>query len=133
MKALKKVNNEIEKVESQIQLLQARLQELKNQRTQLENAEMIAAIRDAKFDANEMLAVIASSILQLRYVSLPESDTVSSVVAVDAAKLIGTSTVPLTFICISLPFSERNSILRSKLSASSSVRSVYHVWLSRNL
>ena len=59
MKALKKVNNEIEKVESQIQLLQARLQELKNQRTQLENAEMIAAIRDAKFDANEMLAVAA--------------------------------------------------------------------------
>ena len=60
MKALKKVNNEIEKVESQIQLLKARLQELKNQRTQLENAEMIAAIRDAKFDANEMLAVIAA-------------------------------------------------------------------------
>ena len=60
MKALKKVNNEIEKIESQIQLLQTRLQELKAQRTQLENAEMIAAIRDAKFDANDMLAVIAA-------------------------------------------------------------------------
>lgn len=58
MKALKKVNNEIEKIEAQLALLQARLQELKEQRTQLENAEMIAAIRNANFNAGDMLAVI---------------------------------------------------------------------------
>lgn len=58
MKALKKVNNEIEKIEAQLALLQARLQELKEQRTQLENAEMIAAIRNANFNAEDMLAVI---------------------------------------------------------------------------
>ena len=58
MKALKKVNNEIEKIEAQLALLQARLQELKEQRTQLENAEMIAAIRNANFNTEDMLAVI---------------------------------------------------------------------------
>ncbi len=58
MKSLKKVNNEIEKIEAQLALLQARLQELKEQRTQLENAEMIAAIRNANFNAGDMLAVI---------------------------------------------------------------------------
>lgn len=58
MKVLKKVNNEIEKIEAQLALLQARLQELKEQRTQLENAEMIAAIRNANFNAEDMLAVI---------------------------------------------------------------------------
>lgn len=58
MKALKKVNNEIEKIEAQLALLQARLQELKEQRIQLENAEMIAAIRNANFNAGDMLAVI---------------------------------------------------------------------------
>ena len=35
-----------------------KLDELYKQRTQLENAEMIDAIRSAKFDANEMLTVI---------------------------------------------------------------------------
>ena len=58
MKPLKKVNNEIEKIETQIVLLQTRLKELKEQRTQLENAEMIAAIRNANFNAEDMLAVI---------------------------------------------------------------------------
>ena len=58
MKSLKKVNNEIEKIETQIVLLQTRLRDLKSQRTQLENAEMIAAIRNANFNAEDMLAVI---------------------------------------------------------------------------
>lgn len=58
MKPLKKVNNEITKIESQIELLQTRLRDLKAQRTQLENAEMIAAIRNANFNAEDMLAVI---------------------------------------------------------------------------
>ena len=58
MKPLKKVNNEITKIETQIELLQTRLRDLKAQRTQLENAEMIAAIRNANFNAEDMLAVI---------------------------------------------------------------------------
>lgn len=58
LKPLKKVNNEIQKIESQIELLQTRLTHLKEQRTQLENAEMIAAIRNANFNADDMLAVI---------------------------------------------------------------------------
>ena len=60
MKALKKVNAEIAKVQAQLDSLQERLQYLIEQRTQLENAEMVAAIRNAQFDANEMLAVIAA-------------------------------------------------------------------------
>lgn len=58
LKPLKKVNNEITKIESQLELLQTRLKDLKSQRTQLENAEMIAAIRNANFNAEDMLAVI---------------------------------------------------------------------------
>lgn len=58
LKPLKKVNNEIAKIEAQIELLQTRLRDLKAQRTQLENAEMIAAIRNANFNAEDMLAVI---------------------------------------------------------------------------
>ena len=81
----------------------------------------------------DTVAVIILSVPQLSSVTLPERDILSVVVLATVLNLTGTSMVPLTFICISLPFSERNSILRSKLSASSSVRSVYHVWLSRNL
>ena len=58
MRALKRVNNEIRKQEANLALVQGKLDELYKQRTQLENAEMIDAIRDAKFDASEMLTVI---------------------------------------------------------------------------
>ena len=58
MRALKRVNNEIRKQEANLALVQEKLNELYKQRTQLENAEMIDAIRSAKFDATEMLTVI---------------------------------------------------------------------------
>lgn len=58
MRALKRVNNEIKKQEANLALVQEKLDKLYQQRTQLENAEMIDAIRDAKFDAGEMLTVI---------------------------------------------------------------------------
>lgn len=58
MRALKRVNNEIRKQEANLALVQEKLDELYKQRTQLENAEMIDAIRSAKFDATEMLTVI---------------------------------------------------------------------------
>ena len=58
MKPLKKINNEIARIEAQLEVLQPRLRDLKAQRTQLENAEMIAAIRNANFNADDMLAVI---------------------------------------------------------------------------
>lgn len=58
MKPLNKINNEITKLETQLEQLQERLRQLKAQRTQLENAEMIAAIRNANFRAEDMLAVI---------------------------------------------------------------------------
>lgn len=58
MKPLKKINNEIARIEAQLEVLQPRLRDLKAQRTQLENAEMIAAIRNANFSADDMLAVI---------------------------------------------------------------------------
>lgn len=58
MKPLNKINNEITKLETQMSQLQERLRQLKAQRTQLENAEMIAAIRNANFRAEDMLAVI---------------------------------------------------------------------------
>lgn len=58
MKPLKKVNLEIERTNTQIAQLQEHLLELESKRTQLENAEIIAAIRNARFDANEMLDVI---------------------------------------------------------------------------
>lgn len=60
MKPLKKVNNEIQKIDEQMELLSERRKELEAQRTQLENAEMISAIRNAKFNADEMLEVIAA-------------------------------------------------------------------------
>lgn len=58
LRALKRVNNEIRKQEANLALVQEKLDELYKQRTQLENAEMIDAIRSAKFDATEMLTVI---------------------------------------------------------------------------
>ena len=58
MRALKRVNNEIRKQEANLALVQEKLDELYKQRTQLENAEMINAIRSAKFAATEMLTVI---------------------------------------------------------------------------
>lgn len=58
MKPLRKVTLDIEKTKGQIAQLQDQLREMEAKRTQLENAEMIAAIRNANFDANEMLAVI---------------------------------------------------------------------------
>lgn len=58
MKPLNKINNEITKLETQMAQIQERLRQLKAQRTQLENAEMIAAIRNANFRAEDMLAVI---------------------------------------------------------------------------
>ena len=58
MRALKRVNNEIRKQEANLALVQEKLNELYKQRTQLENAEMIDAIRSAKVDATEMLTVI---------------------------------------------------------------------------
>ena len=58
MRALKRVNHEIQKQEANLALIRGKLDELYKQRTQLENAEMIDAIRDAKFDANDMLTVI---------------------------------------------------------------------------
>ena len=58
MKPLNKINNLITKLETQMSQLQERLRQLKAQRTQLENAEMIAAIRNANFRAEDMLAVI---------------------------------------------------------------------------
>ncbi|MDO5392142.1 MAG: DUF4315 family protein [Eubacteriales bacterium] len=60
MKGLKKVMLDIERTNGQLAQLQERLRDLEAQRTQLENAEMIAAIRNANFDASEMLAVIQS-------------------------------------------------------------------------
>lgn len=58
MRALKRINNEIQKQEANLALIQERLAGLYKQRTQLENAEMIDAIRSARFDASEMLTVI---------------------------------------------------------------------------
>lgn len=58
MKPLKKVRNEIERKEAQLALLQGELETLRNQELQLENAEMVAAIRSAKFSADDMLALV---------------------------------------------------------------------------
>lgn len=58
MKPLLKVNNEITRLENQQAQITERLDSLYKQRTQLENTEMIQAIRDAEFDAADVVAVI---------------------------------------------------------------------------
>lgn len=58
MKALKKVKSEIERLETQDAAIRERLEILYKERTQLENTEMIQAIREAEFDASDMIAVI---------------------------------------------------------------------------
>lgn len=58
MKPLLKVKNEITRLENQQAQIAERLDSLYKQRTQLENTEMIQAIRDAEFDAADVVAVI---------------------------------------------------------------------------
>ena len=58
MKPLLKVKNEITRLENQQAQIAERLDSLYKQRTQLENTEMIQTIRDAEFDAADVVAVI---------------------------------------------------------------------------
>ena len=58
MRQLKKVRGEISRKEAQLAALQEELKDLRAQEQQLENAEMISAIRNAKFDADDMLLLI---------------------------------------------------------------------------
>lgn len=58
MKPLLKVKNEITRLENQQAQIAERLDSLYKQRTQLENTEMIQAVRDAEFDAADVVAVI---------------------------------------------------------------------------
>ena len=58
MKPLLKVKNEITRLENQQAQIAERLDSLYKKRTQLENTEMIQAIRDAEFDAADVVAVI---------------------------------------------------------------------------
>lgn len=58
MKPLKKVRNEIQRKEEILATVQSELEVLREQERQLENSEMIAAIRNAKFSADDMLALV---------------------------------------------------------------------------
>lgn len=58
MRALKKVRNEIKKKEAQLAILQDDLEQLRAQEKQLEDAELITAIRGARLSADDMLAFI---------------------------------------------------------------------------
>lgn len=58
MRALKKVRNEIKKKEAQLAILQDDLEQLRAQEKQLEDTEMITAIRGARLSADDMLAFI---------------------------------------------------------------------------
>ncbi len=58
MRALKKVRNEIKKKEAQLAILQDDLEQLRAQEKQLEDTELITAIRGARLSADDMLAFI---------------------------------------------------------------------------
>lgn len=60
MKPLKKVRGEIRRKEIQLAALQAELKDLRAQEQQLENTEMITAIRNAKFEADDILQLISA-------------------------------------------------------------------------
>ena len=60
MKPLKKVRGEIRRKEMQLAALQAELKDLRAQEQQLENTEMITAIRNAKFEADDILLLISA-------------------------------------------------------------------------
>ena len=60
MKPLKKVRGEIKRKEIQLAALQAELKDLRAQEQQLENTEMITAIRNAKFEADDILRLISA-------------------------------------------------------------------------
>ena len=60
MKPLKKVRGEIRRKEIQLAALQAELKDLRAQEQQLENTEMITAIRNAKFEADDILLLISA-------------------------------------------------------------------------
>lgn len=58
MRPLKKVRGEIKRKEMQLSALQAELENLRAQEQQLENTEMISAVRNAKFHADDILLLI---------------------------------------------------------------------------
>ena len=60
MKPLKKIRGEIRRKEMQLAALQTELKDLRAQEQQLENTEMITAIRNAKFEADDILLLISA-------------------------------------------------------------------------
>ena len=58
MRELKKVRNEIRRKESQLTALDEELKVLKEHEKQLEDMEMISAIRKARLNADDMLAMV---------------------------------------------------------------------------
>lgn len=58
MRELKKVRNEIRRKESQLAALEEELKVLKEHEKQLEDMEMISAIRKARLNADDMLAMV---------------------------------------------------------------------------
>lgn len=58
MKPLIKVRREIRRKEEILAAVQADLEVLRSEEQQLENSEMIAAIRNAKLSADDMLALV---------------------------------------------------------------------------
>ena len=60
MKPVKKVRDEISRKDMQPAALQAELKDLRAQEQQLENTEMITAIRNAKFEADDILLLISA-------------------------------------------------------------------------
>lgn len=58
MRELKKVRNEIRRKESQLATLEEELKILKEHEEQLEDMEMISAIRKARLNADDMLAMV---------------------------------------------------------------------------
>ena len=58
MRPLKKIRNEIQRTEEILATIQSELEVLREQERQLENSEMIAAIRNARFSADDMLSLV---------------------------------------------------------------------------
>ena len=58
MRPLKKIRNEIQRKEEILATIQSELEVLREQERQLENSEMIAAIRNARFSADDMLSLV---------------------------------------------------------------------------
>lgn len=53
-----KISNEIDKTKGKISEFQARLRELEKQKNEIENTDIVAAVRSANIDHQELLAFI---------------------------------------------------------------------------